>query len=220
MRVLVACEESQAVTIAFRNLGHEAYSCDLQECSGGHPEWHIKGDAIKALYSEKWDHVIAHPVCKRLANSGVRWLTSKAPREGYEWSDKEQIYINSKQSIWEELYEACKFFNHFVLYGKHFGHSVTIENPIQHKYARRLIDAPSQIIQPWQFGHGETKATCLWNYNVPNLTPTNIVEGREQRIWKMPPGPDREKLRSKTFPGIAEAMASQWSEYLTNQKAA
>lgn len=209
MRVLVACEESQVVTIAFRKKGHEAFSCDLQDCSGGHPEWHIKEDAIKVLWERKWDLVIAHPVCKRLSNSGVRWLTSRKPRPGYEWSEEEKIYINSNTEIWQDLYDACKFFNHFTIYGR-LGNKISIENPVQHKYAKRFICQQTQIIQPWQFGHGETKATCLWNYGLPLLQAENIVPGREGKVWKMPPGPERAKLRSKTYLGIAEAMANQW----------
>lgn len=217
-RVLICCEESQEVCKAFRSLGHEAYSCDLQDCSGGRPEWHLKMDAIKALYSRKWDLVIAHPTCTRLANSGVRWLTSRTIRPGYEWSDKENIFINSDTAVWEDLYSACKFFNAFVLYGK-LGNKIRIENPIQHKYARRLIDPPSQIVQPWQFGHKKMKATCIWNYNMPVLLPTDIVgpppndkaeKLKWQDIWMASPGPDRAKLRSKTYPGIAAAMADQW----------
>lgn len=216
-KALVACEESQAVCIELRRKGWEAYSCDILPCSGGRPEWHIQGDAIKILYSQKWDLVIAHPPCTRLANSGVRWLTSRKPRIGYEWSEKENIFINSDIAVWEALYEGCKFFNHFVLYGK-LGGTIRIENPIQHKYARRLIDPPTQIIQPWQFGHKEMKATCIWNFNIDNLKPTDIVgpppknkieKIKWQKIWTASPGPDRAKLRSKTYPGIANAIAAQ-----------
>lgn len=215
MKVLVACEESQVVTIELRLKGIEAYSCDLQPCSGGHPEWHIQGDAIHQLWNRKWDLVIAHPPCTYLSNSGVRWLASKKPKSGYEWSDKYQIYINPKR--WFDVVSASKFFNQFKLYGK-TGGCIAIENPIMHKYGKEQIflenenPIPSQIIQPWMFGHGETKATCLWLYNIPKLKPTNIVEGREGRIWKMSPGPERTKLRSKTYEGIAQAMAEQWSD--------
>jgi len=199
MKVLVACEESQAVTISFRNAGHEAWSCDIQECSGGHPEWHIKDDADKTLWSQKWDLVIAHPPCDRLANSGVRWL--------------------KERNLWEELYEACKFFNNFTLYGK-FGHKIIIENPIQHKYARQYIPKYNQIIQPYQFGHMEKKTTCLWLYGVPPLKETNNVH---EEMMKLPyserakvhccsPGPERAKIRSKTYSGIAQAMAEQWAK--------
>ena len=186
MRVLVACEESQAVCIEFRRKGHEAFSCDIQDCSGGHPEWHIKGDVFHVLHSRLyWDMVIAFPPCTDLAVSGARYFKQK--RE------------DGRQG------KAIKFFMSLV-------HSnadkVCIENPIgiMSTHYRK----PDQIIQPWMFGHGETKATCLWLKGLPKLEPTNIVEGREQRIWSMPPGPERAKLRSKTFPGVARAMADQW----------
>lgn len=187
MRVLVACEESQAVCIAFRERGHKAYSCDILPCSGGHPEWHIRGDAIIALSSHEWDLVIAHPPCTRLANSGVRWL--------------------SERNLWKDMEEAADFFWKFVEYAKD-GNIIAIENPIPHKHAK--LPKYTQIIHPWQFGHPETKATCLWLYGLPKLQPTNIVEGREGRIWKLPPSADRARLRSATYKGIAEAMASQW----------
>lgn len=189
MLVLVACEESQTVCIEFRKLGHEAYSCDLQPCSGGHPEWHIQGNVINVMYRMDWDLIIAHPPCTRLANSGVRWL--------------------HERNLWDEHYLACEFFNVFQTAALN-GIKVCIENPIPHKYAVEYIGKYHQIIQPWQFGHGETKATCLWLYGLPKLIPTNIVSGREQRIWKMAPGENRQKERSKTFQGIAKAMAEQW----------
>ena len=138
MKVLIACEESQAVCIEFRKLGHEAYSCDILPCSGGHPEWHIQGDALKYLWSQKWDLVIAHPPCTRLANSGVRWL--------------------EERQLWDEMYAGCEFFNIFQSLGKQ-GMKVAIENPIQHKHAREYIEKYHQIIQPWQYGHEEMKAT-------------------------------------------------------------
>lgn len=200
MKVLVACEESQAVCIAFRELGHEAYSCDIQECSGGHPEWHIKGDVLQVLngscifeteagqfyviYGE-WDLIIAHPPCTDLASSGARWFAEKR-KDGRQQQSVEFFmkFVNAK----------CA--------------RIVIENPIG--IMSSIYRKPDQILHPWQFGHGEQKATCLWLKNVPKLMPTKIVEGREQRIWKMPPGPNRAKLRSKTYPGIAKAMAEQW----------
>ena len=194
MKVLVACEESQTVCKAFRKRGFEAYSCDLQDCSGGHPEWHIKDDAVKVLWEGDWDLVIAHPPCTRLANSGVSWL--------------------SKRSLYRELAYGVNFFNQFVCYG-YSGKKIAIENPIPHKYA--VIPKYSQIIQPWMFGHGETKATCLWLYGLPNLKPTTISDGREQRLHRLPPSDDRAKLRSKTYKGIADAMAQQWGDYLLTQ---
>lgn len=200
MRVLIACEESQAVCIEFRKRGHEAYSCDILPCSGGHPEWHIQGNVLTVIRGgnitlqsgdvieiDLWDAMIAHPPCTRIANSGVRWL--------------------KERDLWEDLHVATMFFN--SLKNARIN-KIAIENPIPHKYAVDQIGMYDQIIQPWQFGHGETKATCLWLKNLPKLEPTDIVEGREQRIWKMPPGENRAKERSKTFPGIAKAMAEQW----------
>lgn len=200
MRVLVACEESQVVCKAFRERGHEAYSCDIQTCSGDHPEWHYQEDVKYLLQATTWDLIIAHPPCTRISNSGVRWL--------------------KERNLWWELAQAVRFFNSFNYLGKS-GIKVAIENPIPHKYAvegflygvgavSEGIGKYNQIIQPWQFGHPEQKATCLWLYGLPELKPTEIVEGREQRIWKMPPSKDRAKERSKTFPGIAKAMAEQW----------
>lgn len=212
MNVLVACEESQTVCKSFREKGHDAYSCDIQECSGGHPEWHIQDDAIKVLYSREWDLVIAHPPCKRLSNSGVRWLSSKTSRPGYTYSHKTGTYLRSDPKIWQDFYDGCIFFKKFLLYGK-TGGRIAIENPIQHQYAIEEIGSKySQIIQPWQFGHTTTKATCLWLYGLPPLTPTRIIpkEQRTNEIWLASPGPDRAKIRSKTFTGIAKAMAEQW----------
>ena len=204
MKVLVACEESQVVCKAFRARGHEAYSCDIQECSGGHPEWHIQGDVRNVLvgmpfcpirYSTadgashevwEWDIVIAHPPCTDLAVSGARWFAEKRA------DGRQQMSID--------------FFMLFTCLPYHT--KVAIENPIgiMSTHYRK----PDQIIQPWQFGHGETKATCLWLQNLPPLKPTNIVDGREQRVWMMGPSKDRAKNRSKTFQGIADAMAEQW----------
>lgn len=187
MFVLIACEESQAVCKAFRARGHTAFSCDIQECSGGHPEWHIRADA-REIIKLPWDMIIAHPPCTDLASSGARWF-----------KDKQQNRIQQS---------AIDFFMMFVDANCP---RVAIENPIG--IMSRLYRKPDQIIQPWQFGHGETKATCLWLKGLPPLLPTDIVPGRDQRVWKMPPGPDRAKLRSKTYPGIAAAMADQWSKF-------
>ena len=184
MKVLVACEESQAVTKEFRKLGHEAYSCDIQPCSGGHPEWHIQGDVLPLL-EEEWDMIIAFPPCTNLAVSGARWFEEKR-KDG-----RQQKSVDFFMDI---ANAKCK--------------KIAIENPIG--IMSTQWRKPDQIIQPWQFGHGETKATCLWLKGLPMLEPTEIVEGREQRVWKMAPGPERSKLRSKTFPGIAKAMAEQW----------
>lgn len=184
MRVLVACEESQAVCLAFRERGHEAYSCDIQECSGGRPEWHLQQDVMPLLRG-KWDMIIAFPPCTDLASSGARWFAEKR-KDG-----RQQRSID--------------FFMAFV---NADCPKIAIENPIG--IMSTIYRPPDQIIQPWMFGHGETKATCLWLKGLPLLKPTNIVDGRAQRVWRMPPGPERAKLRSKTYFGIAKAMAEQW----------
>lgn len=192
MRILVACEESQAVTIELRKREHEAYSCDIEPCSGGHPEWHIQVDALELL-KMKWDMILAFPPCTHLAVSGARYFPEKR-KDGRQQA-------------------AIKFFMKFANANCH---KIAIENPvgIMSTYYRK----PDQIIQPWQFGHGETKKTCLWLKGLPPLIPTNIVDGREQRIWKMPPSEDRAKNRAKTFPGVAKAMAEQWTENLLEQR--
>lgn len=200
MIILVACEESQTVCKAFRARGHEAYSADIQEPSGGHPEWHILGDVLPLINGDytfftmdgrahnirgAWDMLIAFPPCTHLAVSGARYFEQKR-KDG-----------RQQQGI-----------DFFMAFTKANCEKIAIENPIgiMSTHYRK----PDQIIQPWMFGQGETKATCLWLKNLPELKPTNIVEGREHRIWKMAPGPERAKQRSKTFPGIAEAMADQW----------
>lgn len=184
MKIFVPCEESQEVTKAFRRKGHQAFSCDIESCSGGKPEWHLKGNCLNWLYDD-WDMIIAFPPCTDLASSGARWF-------------KEKIANGSQD-------KAILFFNTFT----HLECSkVCIENPVG--IMSTFYRKPDQIIQPWQFGHGETKSTCLWLKNLPKLKPENIVEGREARIWKMSPGENRKKIRSKTYPGIAAAMANQW----------
>lgn len=215
-KILIGCEESQAVCKAFREVGHEAYSNDLRQCTGGRPEWHKKGDMFKVLQTQaaSLDFFGSHPVCKFLANSGVRWLASKKPLPGYEWSDTYQIYINPER--YKLMVEAAVFFKLTLESVKTIGKGY-VENPIMHKYAMEIIqEKPTQIIQPWQFGHTTTKATCLWLVGLPNLVPTEIIpkEQRTQDIWLAPPGPDRDVIRSKTFPGIAKAMATQWSDLL------
>ncbi len=193
MKVLIACEYSGVVREAFADKGHYAMSCDLLPTdhpgSIDRPANHYQGDVFDILYDD-WDLVIAHPPCTFLCNSGVRWLDrgNNVPR-------------------WNSMIDACEFFNAF----KKVKCPYVIENPIMHKYARERCGKQSQVIQPWMFGHGETKATCLWLKDLPLLKPTNIVEGREQRIWKMGPSKDRWKERSKTYEGIAKAMADQWS---------
>ena len=192
MRILVACEESQAVCKAFRSKGHEAYSCDLIDCSGGHPEWHIKGDCVPVIKSRFWDMVIFHPVCTAMSVSGNRWYGNGMPlnhkrHEAIEWTLKTWFLIKTHSK------SAC------------------LENPVSVIFSQPEMNN-HQYIQPWQFGHGETKRTCLWLKNLPPLVPTDIVEGREQKVWKMSPGKNRGKERSRTYTGIAKAMADQWGK--------
>jgi site-specific DNA-cytosine methylase len=183
MKVLVACEFSGVVREAFKARGHDAWSCDLLPTEI--PGQHIQDNILNVLRhgGADWDLVIAHPPCTHLAVSGARWFKGK---------EKEQ-----QEAIWFfEFFTRLKTFK------------VCIENPIS--IMSRVYRKPDQIIQPWMFGHGETKATCLWLKNLPKLIPTDLVEGREQRVFKEPPRPERWKNRSRTYKGIAEAMASQW----------
>lgn len=180
MKVLVACEYSGIVRDAFIARGHDAWSCDLLPTERPGP--HYQGD-VRDVLGNGWDLMIAHPPCTHLAVSGARWFKDKLIEQA----------------------EALDFVRALMAAPID---RIAIENPISIISSR--IRKPDQIIQPWQFGHGETKATCLWLKGLPKLTPTNIVEGREARVHKMPPGPDRWKERSRTYPGIADAMAEQW----------
>lgn len=205
MRVLVACEESQRVCIAFREKGHEAYSCDIEPCSGGHPEWHIQDDVLKHL-DENWDLIIAHPPCTYLTVAANKYYNV----EKY----KEKAILRQY-----EREKAIDFFLNFAHYNLTCP-KVAIENPIG--IMSSIYGKPTQIIQPYQFGHTERKATCLWLKGLPPLKPTKIVEpdiirhksGRtDSRLhyetFKLP-AKERSKMRSKTFEGIAKAMAEQW----------
>ena len=188
-RVIVACEFSGVVRRAFRSQGHDAWSCDLLEAEDNSP-YHYTCDVRELINNDSnWDLMIAHPPCTHLAVSGARWFKDKK----------------------EEQKDALDFVEYLLSAPiKH----IALENPVS--IISSQIRKPDQIIQPWQYGHGETKATCLWLKNLPKLKPTNVVEGREARIHKMPPGPDRWKKRSITFEGIADAMAQQWGEYISN----
>ncbi len=246
MKVLVGCEESQAVCKAFRALGIEAYSCDLQECSGGHPEWHFQMDVFKAIRGGllvtqsgelieviNWDIGIFFPDCTYITVSANKWLKDQPER-------KSGTLVGAARR--EARENALKFVARLMNCG--IPH-IAIENPIgvigsrifwySGEYGAERWEVfptditnggrtPDQIIQPWMFGHGETKATCLWLTNLPKLfwskTATlfdkkTTVKGREQRLHRLPPKADRAKIRSKTFPGIAEQMAIQWSEYVS-----
>ena len=208
LRVLIACEESQAVCKAFRELGHEAYSCDIQDCSGGHPEWHFKQDVLPLLH-QHWDLIIAHPPCTYLTVTGNRWFNVER-------------YGDAAIQRAKDREEAAAFFMEFV--NAPCEH-IAIENPIGVMSSRyRKAD---QTIQPYQFGDPHRKSTCLWLKGLPKLEPTKIVEPEivvykngkgTDSPWHMDsmklPKEERSRFRSKTFPGIAKAMAEQWSSYL------
>ena len=187
MRVLIACEFSGRVRDAFIAAGHDAMSCDLLPTDEPGP--HYQGDIRDVLYvgpmSQRWDLMIAHPPCTHLAVSGARWFKGKLLEQA-EALDFVRLLMDAPVE------------------------RIAIENPIS--IISSQIRKPDQVIQPWQYGHGETKATCLWLKGLPKLTPTNIVAGREARVHKMPPGPNRWKERSLTYAGIAAAMAEQWGK--------
>lgn len=196
VKVLVACEFSGVVREAFRRKGHHAWSCDLlpaSDCS----EHHIQDDIRNLLVDPGWDLLIAHPPCTYLCNSGVRWLyggkgTTRDPQR------------------WAAMQEAVKLVK--LLWCAPIPR-IAIENPIMHRHAQNAFGFDySQIIQPWQFGHPEIKATCLWLRSLPQLQPTNVVKGRSPRVHHESPGPDRWKRRSITYQGIADAMAEQWGD--------
>jgi len=213
-KILVACEESQAITKAFRKLGYNAYSCDLLPASGGHPEWHIQGDAIAEAYSGKYDMMIAHPPCTYLAVSGARWLYNK------DGSRNDERYKSQAEALdfVQQLMDAPI---------KH----IAIENPIS--VISSHIRKPDQIVHPYMFGDKASKSTCLWLKNLPKLEPTDIVEKGEFVEWigkngkkkrqakwyldalaKAKSPEERRTLRSKTFQGMADAIADQWSRVL------
>ena len=183
-RVLIACEYSGTVREAFKKRGFDAWSCDLLPTEI--PGQHIQGD-VRNAFRQHWDLVIAHPPCTDLAVSGARWFPEKI-------ADGSQA-------------KAIDFFMEMV---NAPAYHVAVENPVC--IMSSIYRRADQTIQPYMFGHGEQKATCLWLKNLPKLKPTNIVKGREQRVWKMPPGPDRWKERSRTFQGIADAMVQQWGD--------
>lgn len=201
MRVLIACEFSGVVREAFRALGHDAWSCDLlpaEDCS----QFHIQADFRRAN-QESWDFVGYHYECRVMANSGVRWLYNQADAS----NPGDATGRVRNESRWRELDEACAMFN-LTLRDSRPGYA---ENSIMHCHAKRLIDREQdQVIQPWQHGHGETKATCLWLRGLPLLKASKVVDGRQPRVHFASPGVNRWKERSRTLPGIAAAMAAQW----------
>ena len=182
MKVLIACEESGIVREAFKARGHDVWSCDLLPTAI--PGNHYKRD-VREVLSFEWDLMIAHPPCTHLAVSGARWFKGKF--------DEQLDALSFVRRLMDAPIEK-----------------ICIENPVS--IISTHIRKPDQIIQPWMFGHGETKSTCLWLKGLPKLNPTNIVEGRESRIHKMAPSKDRAKLRSRTYLGIAKAMAEQWTK--------
>lgn len=215
MRVLIACEESQTVCKAFRKREFEAYSCDIQDQSGGHPEWHIKGDVLEVI-NDGWDLIIAHPPCTYLTVTGNKWLKDQPKR-------KSGALVGAERR--EARDNAIKFFMMFANANSKF---IAIENPIG--VISTVWKKPDQVIHPWQFGHEASKSTCLWLKNLPLLKSTNIVgkgefieykSGKRCTKWyadaaKYSPEV-RAKIRNKTFEGIAEAMAQQWGDFLLNQ---
>lgn len=224
MNVLIACEESQEVCKAFRAKGHNAFSCDLQECSGGHPEWHINSDCLKIIngncefwtqdgkyhyYPYKWDLLIAHPPCTYLTVTGNRWFNVK------KYGDKAIERMEKRK-------EAAKF---FMTFANADCEHIAIENPVG--YISSYWRKPNQIIQPWMFGDAAEKRTCLWTKGLPILIETDVVlppprvyfySGKSMPKWYADAWgmskEERAKIRSKTFPGIAKAMATQWGKYI------
>lgn len=197
MRVLVACEESQRVCIEFRRLGHEAYSCDIEPCSGGHPEWHLQQD-VTELLKIKWDLIIAHPPCTYLSNAGARFLYPKGELN----EERLQKGLKAKEFFMKLWNADCP--------------RIAVENPIPSKVYG--LPEYSQTIQPYEFGHPYSKKTCLWLKGLPKLQPTEIIPESEIQStkiagnWFNKGGKDRQKNRAKTFPGIAKAMAEQWGK--------
>lgn len=234
MKILIGCEESQATCSAFRKLGFEAYSCDLLECSGGHPEWHLKMDVFKAIeggelelqngdkvHIDKWTMMLGHPTCTMLAVSGAQWLSHPDDKHlPFEERRPNPKYPSRR----EDMLKSVEFVK--ALYDSNIEH-IAIENPIGLLSSR--WKKPNQIVQPWMFGDEASKSTCLWLKNLPEITPTNVVgkgekvvysSGKSHPKWyadalvKAKTKEERQTLRSKTFQGMADAFASQWGAYL------
>ncbi len=219
-RILIACEESQATTKAFRELGHEAFSCDLLPCSGGHPEWHYQCDIFEVI-NQGWDLMVAHPPCTFLTGSGVQWLSHPDDKDlPFDERRPHPKYLNRRQ----DMLDSAEFVK--ALYNSDIKH-IAIENPVGLLSSRWR--KPDQIIQPYMFGDEATKKTCLWLKNLPLILPTNIVGKGERTVFasgKSHPKwyadalalaktkQERQTLRSKTFPGMAKAFAEQWGKIL------
>lgn len=202
MKVLVACEYSGRVRNAFRSRGHDAWSCDLLPAEDGETVFHIQ-DSLQHVFAKRgwWDLVIAHPPCTYLCNSGVRWLHSDPDR-------------------WELMREAADLFRCCL---NAPASRIAVENPVMHKYAREIIGrGPDFTVQPWMFGDNEKKRTCFWTEGLPPLTPTSDLDGSTagESVHRAPPGPDRWKERSRTFRGIADAMADQWGRAILTREEA
>ena len=225
-RILVACEESQATTKAFRELGYEAFSCDLLPCSGGHPEWHFQEDVFEVIKREpKFDLMVAHPPCTFLAGSGVQWLSHPDDKHlPFDERRPHPKYPNRRQ----DMLDSVEFVK--SLYNTDIEH-VVIENPVGLLSSRWR--KPDQIVQPYMFGDEATKTTCLWLKNLPQLAPTDIVgkgdrtvfsSGKSHPKWyadalkNAKTKEERQTLRSKTFPGMAKAFAEQWGTFLKTKK--
>jgi hypothetical protein len=224
MTGIITHEESQAVTLAFRARLHDFWSNDLKPCSGPVPGIHMQGDCFEAIEAgsgkginnRRFEFVGFHPECTYLTNAGIRWLTSKTPRQGYYWSGKYGVFINPDR--WNKMVKACdhflKCYSKLLQVGKGY-----IENPRMHPYAMEIIGIPStQIIHPYYFGSPQMKETHLWIVGLPNLVPDNMLtppkDKKErlkwQNVWMASPGPERATLRSKTDPNVARAFAKQW----------
>jgi hypothetical protein len=224
MRILLACEESQAVTIEMRKLGHEAFSCDLLPCSGGHPEWHYQQDVFEVI-DKGWDLMVAHPPCTFLTGSGVQWLSHSEDKAlPFEERRPHPKYPNRRN----DMLDSVEFVK--ALYNADIKH-IAIENPVGLLSSRWR--KPDQIVQPYMFGDEATKTTCLWLKNLPLLLPTEIVGKGERTVFasgKSHPKwyadalknaktkDERQTLRSKTFKGMAHAFAEQWGDFLKHNK--
>jgi hypothetical protein len=228
LNVLIGCEKSQEVCKSFRQLGINSYSCDIKDCLGNHPEWHIKDDVLNHVYNDKWDLIIVHPPCDFLANSGNRWFYHPDDKhKPASWRRPHPLYPNRHK----DRDKAVEFFMKFR--SVKIRKPICIENPIPNNYLIEQAGMYHQIIHPWMFGDPESKSTCLWLYGLPKLTwshENNLFAKKTtsdhiyQNIHKKSAldgkgsSKNRKELRSRTYPGIAKAMAEQWGTYIFNKK--